>query len=353
MNATTQDPSLERLLRPECHLARMDIRQSRLELITLSRGECERATFIADIDKDPARARSYLDLPQARDLLRQSPPEAGRSINYIFHTAFCCSTLLSRAMDVAGKSFALREPMALADLASYKRHVKPEAANPKGWNELVEIGLRLLGKPFADGESVLIKPTNISNNLIEDVVGRDSTGGVLLLYSRLEKFLISVLKKGEHGRSWARTCFNTLSRNAEQTRDLSHRQLMRLTDLQIAALVWQLQIDEYQRVLHAFPHARIRTLDCDRLLADPPAVLARLSEFMNCGFDKGDIDQQVERHFRRHSKDAERAYDATERSEEYEKTASLHRSELDVILAWSAQLRSNAGGTLAVLPRPL
>jgi hypothetical protein len=39
-------------------------------------------------------------------------------LHFVFHTAFCCSTLLARALDVPGSSMGLKEPSVLVDFAS-------------------------------------------------------------------------------------------------------------------------------------------------------------------------------------------------------------------------------------------
>ncbi|HTO40148.1 MAG TPA: hypothetical protein VL026_04170, partial [Rhizomicrobium sp.] len=42
-------------------------------------------------------------------------------VNFIWHTAFCCSTLLSRCLDIPGANLALKEPQILILLAEAKR----------------------------------------------------------------------------------------------------------------------------------------------------------------------------------------------------------------------------------------
>lgn len=334
-------PQLEgRLLRPESHLARMDFEYDRLEFIELSRDDCARLNFVDRADADTGRTdRWQMDMQSAREHLARRAAGSQSPINYIFHTSFCCSTLLSRALDAQGKSFALKEPAVFTDLASYKRHLLAQTSDTQRWPGLLDLGIGLSGRPFVNGESVLIKPGNVANNLLDDVLVRTETGGVILLYSSLEKFLVSVLKKGEPGRSWARDSFAIVAHNAPQVSHLSPQYLMRLTDLQIAALTWQIQIENYLRILQTFPDARIRTLDCDVLLADPGAVLKRAAAFMGCPLDDDEIQTRVECHFRRHSKEPERDYDAVVRAQEYDETAALHRDDIDMILQWSEQLR--------------
>ena len=54
---------------------------------------------------------------------------APRPINYIFHTAFCGSTLLSRCLDRSGVCLAYKEPFVLHQLCFVRRQdPRPDAA---------------------------------------------------------------------------------------------------------------------------------------------------------------------------------------------------------------------------------
>ena len=69
-------------------------------------------------------------------------------LHFIFHTAFCGSTLLTRALDAPGVSMGLKEPSVLVDIAAAWRR---EGATPK-LDAVLATTLRLLARPFAPGE---------------------------------------------------------------------------------------------------------------------------------------------------------------------------------------------------------
>lgn len=342
-------PSPEDLLvRPEYYLHSVD----------LDAGECH----FSMLDDDAYRRSSFMDhrvqaqtgitarasLTVMERLVAESRL-ASRSepIGYIFHTAFCCSTLISRCLDIDGTSHALREPAVLMQMANYRRTANPYFTDSSRWQELLRTVLFLLAKPHRSGEVVVIKPTNAANLLAGDIIRTPRSRGILLLYSSLEQFLVSIIKKGEEGRTFIRKLFNVIRMDSDRTNILPLEALVRLTDLQIAAFVWYLQMDTYLKLLAEFPNAGIRTLDCEAFLAAPVATLARLCTLFEIGVTTENLERIIAGpNFTKNSKNGRQNYDVAMRKSEYELLGREHRSVLDSVLAWSGDIRPEGPITL-------
>lgn len=261
-------------------------------------------------------------------------------INYIFHTAFCCSTLISRCLDIEGVCCALREPSVLMQMANYKRSGNHHMPDSNRWRVTLNTVLFLLAKTAIGNEAVLIKPTNAANNLSGEIIRDPRTHGVLLLYSSLEQFLISIIKKGEEGRAFVRKLFNVIMTDSQRTQALSPRSLAQLTDLQVAAFVWYLQMDNYLELIGGFPGARVRTLDCDAFLKEPAGMLEKLCALFGITVKAGILEEIVAGPvFRKYSKNNAHDYDSAVREAEYGKIAREYKVTLSGILAWSEHIR--------------
>src|SRR5690348_13589887 len=99
-------------------------------------------------------------------------------MHFIFHTAFCCSTLMLKALDVPGRTFGLKEPDVLINLAN--RFIRSD--DPEN-RERLRLVLRLLSRPFESGETMIVKPTNFANRLIMPVLEMSPGTRAVLLYS--------------------------------------------------------------------------------------------------------------------------------------------------------------------------
>lgn len=328
-------PSPEELAtRPEYFLYGLDLSLRECEFLRLDPGAYRDSAFLDH------RLRSERHEPLRAPLDAMSSltagPERRQPIGYIFHTSFCCSTLISRCLDMEGASCGLREPPVLMQMANEKRM----AAASSGWQGALDTALALLGKCRAPGEALVIKPTNAANNLAEDVLHMPGTGGTLLLYSNLKYFLVSILKKGEAGRAFVRMLFGVIRADSERTRSLDPEALSRLTDLQIAAFAWYAQMDAYLRLLEQFPERRIATLDCDVFLADPLTTLVKLCTLFGIEADEDRLAQIVAGPlFSKSSKNAADDYDAAVREAEYKAVLEENRAAVEATLAWSVRLR--------------
>jgi len=348
-------PSPEELAtRPEYFLSGIDLARRECEFLRVDPGAYRDSAFLDHRLRSERREpfRAPLDgMTRLSAGLAQSAAQL--PINYIFHTSFCCSTLISRCLDMPGLCGGLREPSVLMQMANEKRIAGSVSGRGQVWQQAFDTALFLLAKCRGADEAILIKPTNAANNLAEDVLGMPRTGGVLLLHSNLKYFLVSILKKGEPGRAFVRQLFAVMRTDSERTRSLDPEALSRLTDLQIAAFAWYAQMDNYLRLLQRFPDKRIATLDCDVFLAEPLDTLVQLCAFFGIAADRERLAEVVAGPvFTRYSKNSADDYDAAVRETEYRQVLEENQEAVEGMLAWSAKLRPE-GAIELPLPRRL
>ena len=186
--------------------------------------------------------------------------------HFIFHSAFCASTLLARAMTIPGVVRGLREPELMNGLAVLARERRLTRDD-------LRLALRLLARPLNNGETLVIKPSNVANSLIEEAMQAVPTAKALLLHAPLRVFLGSVAAKGLWGRTWARRLYVRLVQDFGSPFGYAHGELFEQTDLQIAALAWLLHQRHFAAVARRFPD-RIRTLDSAAFLANREKTIA-------------------------------------------------------------------------------
>ena len=342
-------PSPEELAtRPEYFLYALEPLRRECEFLHLDPGAYRDSAFLDHRLKSDRRESCRAPLDAMGRLLAGSAA-ASQPVNYIFHSSFCCSTLISRCLDIQGACCGLREPAVLMQVANEKRM----AASDAGWRQTLDTTLGLLSKCRAPGEAMVMKPTNAANNLAEDLLATTRTHGVLLLYSDLRYFLVSILKKGEQGRAFVRMLFGVIRADSERTRSLDPEALSRLTDLQIAAFAWYAQMDTYLRLLERFPGKRIATLDCDMFLADPLVTLVKLKDLFGIDVSREKLAEAVASPlFTKSSKNAADDYDVAVREAEYRAVLEENEEAVEATLAWSARLRPE-GAIGLPLPRQL
>ncbi|GAB4521691.1 MAG: hypothetical protein Kow00133_08790 [Amphiplicatus sp.] len=328
---------------PEAYdAARGVVRFARIDRARLS---CEPFLDRRMEDSVTARAEASLDVV-ARALERTAPPPVPA---FIFHTAFCCSTLLARALDAPGACLSLKEPNILLDLANAQRVDERLRRDPAAFARLFQIVTRLLARLHAAGERVLIKPTNTASTLAQAALAAKSP--CLFLYGDLDEFLISILKKGEEGRVFARQLYNIFALDGVGLAAIPPRQAMGFTDLQVAAVVWRHQIEQFARLLSSPPSgARLASLDFRRLLANPGTTLKAAARALDLPIADEILEATAAGEiFARNAKFADQTYDAAKREAEEKALRERWRAELDLIARWAGRLHL---GTDARLPLP-
>ncbi|WP_116089924.1 hypothetical protein [Sphingomonas crusticola] len=313
---------------------RVDVRKGEVSFLRLDREAHRRATFLTDEYIGVDTPRRTLPIAALDVAARSAIP--GRC-HFIFHSAFCCSTLLARAFDIPGSAMGLKEPTALMDLS--------EAALSG-----VQIGrilgpvLDLLSRPLSPSEAVVIKPTNVVNPLIDALLAQRGDAHALLLYSPLPAFLRSVAQKGLFGRIWARRSAASLARRPEFDPGYSAAERWEHSDLQVAALAWLQQQAQFARLARSQPAGRVATLDSETLLADPLRALTALAALFQLDVPGLALDEIATGPiFTRNSKRHDQPLDASLRAEQHAQAANAYGEEITMVVRWAEAVANHVG----------
>jgi hypothetical protein len=270
-----------------------------------------------------------------RDRLR---PNGGGTPHFIFHTAFCCSTLLVRACAKARGATGLNEPAILNNLAHRMAAEASEANRAR-----LDLVLSLLGRSFDPGGSAIVKPTNFANALIDPILALRPGARAVLLRSDLETMLYSVARRGALGRVWGRQLYDAYSGFSSLNFGFSAAESFLQTDLQIAGLGWLMEVHHLDRVARAHPD-RTLMLEADDLLADPATILDRVYRFFHLGHQPDAIASAVEGPvFSSHSKEPRMPYNREIRGRERERVLAMHSEEVRMVSGWIDAIARHVG----------
>jgi hypothetical protein len=305
--------------------------QNRFTFVRTDRATLASQPFLDHRWNRAALARAYgpLDAVAAR----LPPLETPAKLHFIWHTSFCCSTLIAEALDRAGSNLSLREPVILVTLADAKRDALTgrRAMPPR----LIELAFQLLARPEQEGAHIIIKPSNFANILLQDAA-RGTSGKSLFLYSDLEKFLLSIAKGGLQLRKYARRLFAGIVGDRGEKLPWAIGDIIQMSDLEIAAIAWHLQIAELQRSRPALGTDRVALLNCDRFLADPLQTLVKLDSFFELGLGEEYLNERISGAFlKRDAKRPGTMHDAKSTLAQYDAARATLGSELADIVAWS------------------
>lgn len=298
--------------------------------------------FVAQFGGPPAQ----VDVP-ATQLLAQFPGKA--RLGLLFHSAFCGSTLLARALAEPGVAMGLSEPVILNDVVGMRNRGAPPAAVARS----ADLALRLLARPFAHGECVVVKPSNLLNPLAELLLALAPEAKALFLYAPLETFLVSVVRKGLPCRLWVRELLEGYLRaGIVAPLGITPEDAFRQSDLQVAATGWLAQHRLFAVLAGKIGPARLRTLTSEQLTGDPARVITAAAALYGLLLDPAAVERiAAGPAFTRHSKSGA-AFTPDQRRDEYAAARSAHADEIDMVLAWAERVAQHAGIAMDA-PAPL
>lgn len=279
-------------------------------------------------------------VPRAQAVAQAGPTAP---LRFILHSAFCCSTLLARAFDAPGLAMGLKEPVILNDLIGWQLRGGDGRQIAGALND----SLTLLARPFAPGEKVVIKPSNVCNAMGPLMLQLRPEAKALLLYAPLPVFLGSVARKAMDGRLWVRELLVKQLKQGLHQFGFSGEDYLGQTDLQAAAMGWLAQHALFARMTAQFGD-RVATLDSEQLLSQPGQAMTALCNLFGIALDcEAVVSGPI---FGRHSKFGQ-AFTSEDRAAE-RAAESAHADEIAKVSIWAEAVAKAAGVPMA-LPYPL
>lgn len=121
---------------------RYDPERDAVHLIDADRAVRASATFLTDEYLPSAAQPLVVSRKMARAGVQRPDP-----VHFVFHSAYCCSTLLAQALDHVGVASTLKEPVILNDLVGWRHR----GGDPARVGDVLDSALTLLSRAFVPG----------------------------------------------------------------------------------------------------------------------------------------------------------------------------------------------------------
>lgn len=313
-------------LGPEWLAHRFDESSRTFRFIPCSREERASVPFLTDDYLPPREWRSLLQSDV--QAFRQQAP-----LHFIFHSGFCCSTLLGKCFDLPGLATGFSEPLILNDIVGWRLR----GATADGVAMALAAALRLLGRPFPGDHAAIVKPSNVLNGLALAMLAMQPSAQAVVMHAPLEDFLISIAKKGLDGRRWARTLFVKLrAQGCTQSLDFSDTDFFEQTDLQIAAMAWLAQQSLFGALIAKYP-GRVRSLDSSTFMSGTQRTLRDVARHFHLDLSDAQLTSIAAGALARDSKSGRR-FDADDRAAEYGQMRPIYGDEIEKVVAWTREV---------------
>ena len=271
---------------------------------------------------------------------------------FIFHVAFCGSTLLATLLDVAGHSFAEREPNVLVNLAD----AHPSIA-PARFTAALDLVRALLRRRWRTGEHSLCKPSNWANNLIPALTARPELITPLFIATDKRSYLDAVFRGGRPRMEYVVRATDHLLRATGTNPELWMRATTGVSDplevpARVALLLLHIQLQLFEDAMHRGGWARPQLLTLDEIEEDPDEACRVAANALNLEIPHDKLHDAISRRIGRYAKAPERPYYPEVMASENRRVEREYGRVMDRALDWAALLGlKNDCGTLLRRPR--
>ena len=333
---------------PDLHPAKVDFDTRLISFVPMTKMSWRASSFLDHRTRAASGESLQIPIPELLLAAAELPPPQG-GVHYIFHAAFCCSTLLARYLDLIPPCFVLREPLMLTETALIRPRAI-EAHNegtlpPAEWDCFLNLSLRILNRRYAPEDVVVTKANDLCNSLGEILLARDPASKAVFLTIGLKEFLLVVLKEADR-RQWLRARLRRALKDAAIIPELAGFDPAVMTEAEGGAYLWALNEALRVRMCSAHP-GRVLTISGESV-ADAPAEAVRGAAHhfglpVSNGLPKSIFSDATSA---KHAKDPSRSYNARSRRKELKALEKQIGREADAGMKWAVDNRVLFGGRI-------
>jgi hypothetical protein len=320
---------------PDLFPARFDFARKQVLLVKMSPRWYRKSTFL-----EPNRVSGHSALSADLEWLNKTATAINwQPTSFIFHTAFCGSTLMTQALDSMFNCLALREPQALNQLLVYRRSTAPSHRDFDYVNDAAySTALRLLSRRYNPGQGVVAKANDHANAMMLELIRWRSNIPMLFMYTPVSQFLVGCLR-APNRREWIFDRYKLMRPLAEKLLGFGDELVIKDDDYgEMSALYWSYNIALYYQA-REHSNAQLHSLDFNVMLSDAKkSVEACAKVFALNALENVNPDQELERLFGVYSKDTNFKYSPQQRESSIEKTLNDNQAHLDAAEALAKKL---------------
>lgn len=303
--------------------ADLDVRGGRIAMLHIDPEVVERSTFLdTRIAADLQRSLS-VDARALPGNLPSAPPVA-----WLFHTSFCCSTLLAQALHDHPSTVAYREPLVLRRLAD-ARH---EGLDLGRWPKICT---DLLARPWSPRGRIVVKPTHAALNIGQMLMQASADSRAIALTSSLSDFLVSNVKKAPETQARIPLLVEMSLSAGQFHRRLPIEALSPPSLIAAAGLQWAAQRELLVEMAERVGAQRLAALDAADLLTNLKGVVQLAREWWGLPPGSGRDAQRILDVSSRHAKSTAREYSPEARAYEVEMVSRMHAPLLQQARDWT------------------
>ena len=332
---------------PANFLHSMDIDGDRATFIRTSRTLLSEATFV------DGRSPIGLAPPETTLLSSLTGPTANQihPSRFIFHMSFCGSTQLARLIDVPRHSLVLKEPNCLVDLSNWKSLNRRAGKPTQRLGAAIRLAKNLLGRPFALGEAVTVKPSSWANNLIDELASEGTGGLPVFVTIDRSAFLRAVFRGGTDRMAFAAQLAWHMASEIPEGDHLLELAVGAGRDplakaANMALVAHHLQLNAFGRALRRRGWGNDRFIDFRQVTGSPYDAALKACRALRLPIDGRDLERNVEKFTGKHSKVPSIAYSPVRQSAHDAAVLSHHGQSIETALAWSERVLGTEGKAL-------